>query len=262
MGVAISTIKEVVREAGQLALLYHGKVSKSFKADLTIVTEADKAIEDFLRVSLTSIAPDFGYISEEDEEIQAPAPGEEYSWVVDALDGTLAFQAQIPIWTPAVCVLKGNVPVAGAAYNPITDEMFWADLQGPGFCNDDPLQPTYSAELERTTFLFGPTNYHKLFQVEGFPGRIYCLGAPIYQLCLTARGAVSAMFFNPAIKIWDLALPFILLDRVGAALVYASGKPVDISDLMDRSTVPEPVFAGGVEMVNLLRQQIITFKAD
>jgi fructose-1,6-bisphosphatase/inositol monophosphatase family enzyme len=163
------------------------------------------------------------------------------------------------IWTPAVCLLKGSQPVAGAAFNPITNDLFWADEEGPAFCNDEPLQPTYSAELERTTFLFGPTNYHKLFKVVDFPGRIYCLGAPIYQLCLTARGAVSAMFFNPAIKLWDLALPSILLERVGAVLVYASGRPVEMAELLDRRLVPEPIFAGGAEMVEILRQRIVTY---
>jgi myo-inositol-1(or 4)-monophosphatase len=259
MNSEIDEIKQIVTSAGKQALPYHGKVSKSFKSDMSIFTEADAAIENFLHEALTELKPNYGYISEEDDENQPPLDGERHSWVVDALDGTLAFQAKIPLWTPAVCVLDGTVPVAGAAYNPVTDELFWADRTGPGFCNNDPLKPEYSAELERTTFLFGPTNYHKLFRVEGFPGRIYCLGAPIYQLCLTARGAVSAMFFNPAVRIWDLAFPALLLERAGAQLIYASGNPVTLPDLMDRSVVPEPFFAGGAEMIERLRNEIVIY---
>lgn len=259
MSLRIESLLETVREAGQLAMLYHGKVSRSLKSDMTIVTEADEAIESFLKVSLALLAPGYGFIGEETEESKEPAPGETRSWVVDALDGTLAFAAGIPIWTPAITVVDGHRPIAGAAFNPLTNELFWADEEGGAYCNGEPLQIRDSTALDRNSIIIGPTNHHHLFEVD-FPGRIYCMGAPIYQLCLTARGTVPAMFFNPAVYLWDLALPSLLLERAGGVLVYASGRPVDISQLMDRRRIPEPIFAGGREMVALLRQRI-TYKA-
>jgi fructose-1,6-bisphosphatase/inositol monophosphatase family enzyme len=110
--------------------------------------------------------------------------------------------------------------------------------------------------MKPNSFIFGPTNHHRTFTID-FPGRVYCLGAPIYQLCLTAQGAVDAYFFDRSINLWDLALPSILLERAGAVLVYASGRPVELSELMDRKKVPEPVFAGGREMVAQLRDRIV-----
>lgn len=255
MTVHIDQIKEVVREAGDLALLYYGKVSRSLKADLSIVTEADTAIEDFIRMSLTALAPDYGFIGEETEDDKPPAAGETYSWVVDSLDGTRAFATRIPIWTPAVCLLDGARPVAGAAINPVTGEMFWADMAGGAFCDDGPLAPDYPTALEPNAILLGPTNHHLLFNVD-FPGRIYCLGAPIYQLCLVAKGAAAAMFFDPNVNLWDLALPSILIERAGGVLVYASGRAVDTAELMDRSKIKEPIFAGGAEMVEIIRGRI------
>lgn len=255
MSVNIADVKKIVAEAGQLALLYYGKVSKSLKADLSVVTEADAALENFLRLSLADLAPDYGYIGEETEESREPAAGEERSWVVDALDGSRAFEARMPLWMPAVCLLKGDRPISGAAVNPVTGELFWADEEGPAMCNDEPLRPAYSNHLRPNTYILGPTNHHRTFKID-FPGRIYCLGAPIYQLCLLAKGAASALFFDPAVNLWDLAFPSILLERVGAALVYASGCPVEISELIDRRKIHEPIFAGGAEMVDLLRQRI------
>ena len=255
MPVKITDLKQIVVEAGQLALFYYGKVSKSVKADLSVVTEADAAVENFLRLALTALAPEYGYIGEETEEARPPAAGEEHAWVVDALDGSRAFTAQMPLWVPAVCLMKGGRPVAGAAINPITRELFWADEDGPAFCNDEPLHPEFSATLEANTFIFGPTNHHRTFTVD-FPGRIYCLGAPIYQLCLVAKGAVSGLFFDPSVNLWDLAFPSLLFERTGAVMVYASGRPVVLSELMGRSKISEPIFAGGAEMVDLLRQRI------
>ena len=255
MSAEIADIKQIVAEAGELALLYYGKVSRSIKADLSVVSEADTAVESFLRLSLTALAPRYGYIGEETEDSRPPAPGEAHAWVVDALDGSRAFVAQLPLWTPTVCLLDGDRPVAGAAVNPVTGELFWADQDGPAYCNDEPLRPAFSTALEPNTLILGPTNYHRTFTVD-FPGRIYCLGAPIYQLCLVAKGAVSGMFFDPAVNLWDLALPSLLLERVGAVLVYASGRPVDLSELMGRSTIPEPIFAGSPELVDVLRERI------
>jgi fructose-1,6-bisphosphatase/inositol monophosphatase family enzyme len=255
MAVNIDEVKRIVVEAGQLALRYYGKSSHALKADLSVVTEADTALEVFFKKALSDLAPRYGYIGEETEESLDPAPGEDHSWVVDALDGSRAFANRLPLWTPAVCLLRGDRPIAGAAINPVTQELFWADEYGPVYCGDEPLHPSLPAELKPNTCILGPTNYHRTFRPD-FPGRIYCLGAPIYQMCLVAKGSAAGFFFDPAINLWDLALPSIFLERTGAVLVYASGRPVDISELMNRRVVPEPVFAGGREMVQLLRQRI------
>jgi myo-inositol-1(or 4)-monophosphatase len=255
MPVGIEDIKQVVLQAGQLALLYQGKVTASVKADLSVVTEADAAIEGFLKLALAALAPDYGYLGEETQETRPPSAGETHYWVVDALDGSRAFSARMPLWTPAVCLMRADRPVAGAAFNPVTGELFWCDESGPAYCNEEPLHPDLGAEMKPNTIILGPTNYHRTFAVD-FPGRIYCLGAPIYQLCLVAKGSAKAFFFDPSVNLWDLALPSLLLRLTGAELVYASGRAVALSELMDRRQIPEPILAGGAEMVAQLRERI------
>ncbi len=255
MAADIEAIKDIVRAAGEMCLLYYGRVSTAIKADLSVVTEADVAVENFLKLALTGLAPGYGYIGEETEESRPPAAGEKHSWVVDALDGSRAFSARLPLWTPAVCLLRGSRPVAGAAYNPLTRELFWTAEDLPAFCNDEPLNPRYETTAKPNTVVLGPTNHHREFRVD-FPGRVYCLGAPIYQLCLVAKGSAQAFFFDPSVNLWDLALPSLLLAKTGAILVYASGRPVAIDELMDRRRVPEPLFAGGAAMVDILRRQV------
>jgi myo-inositol-1(or 4)-monophosphatase len=256
MSVAIADVRQIVTEAGQLALGYYGKVTGSVKADQSVFSEADGAVEDFLRSSLLALEPGYGYIGEETADSRPAAAGETRVWVVDAIDGSRAFVAGMPLWMPAVCLMDGVTPIAGAAINPVTNELFWADVDGPGWCNDQALvRRPAPATLEPNTFIFGPSNYQRTFEVD-FPGRIYCLGAPIYQLCLLAKGAVSGLFFDAAVNLWDLALPTILLDRVGAVLRYASGDPVDLGALIGRDKVPEALYAGSPEMVEILRGRI------
>ena len=112
-----------------------------------------------------------------------------------------------------------------------------------------------SLKLEPNAFVIGPTNHHRLFTID-FPGRVYCFGEPIYQMCLVAKGSVSGLFFDAAINLWDLALPTLLFEKVGATLAYASGRPVELAELMNRQVVPEPVFAGHPETVAMLRERV------
>src|SRR6266511_5479708 len=100
MAVDIEDVKRIVVEAGQLARLYYGKVTRSIKADLSVETEADDALEHFFRLSLTALAPRYGYIGEETDEVREPAPGEEHAWVVDAPHGTPPFPARTPLRPP------------------------------------------------------------------------------------------------------------------------------------------------------------------
>jgi myo-inositol-1(or 4)-monophosphatase len=253
--VDIEEIKRIVLAAGDLCRIYYGRVSTAIKADLSVVTEADTAVENYLKLALTGLAPDYGYIGEETEESRPPASGETHSWVVDALDGSRAFSARLPLWTPAVCLLRGDRPVAGAAFNPLTNELFWSAEGTVAYCNDEPLQPRYETSAKPNTVVLGTTNHHRTFKVD-FPGRVYCLGAPIYQLCLVAKGAAQGFFFDPSVNLWDLALPALLLEKAGAKLVYGSGRPVAVGELMDRRCISEPIFAGGAEMVEILRRHV------
>ena len=196
MSLTMEDIKGVVREAGQLALLYSGKVHKGLKADQSVVTEADNAIESFLRLSLTRLAPTYGYLGEETEENKLPADGETRYWVVDALDGSRAFAAGIPLWMPAICLMDGNHATAGAAFNPITGELFWADTEGPAWCGDRPLRPDYSVEMKPNTFIFGPTNHHRSFHID-FPGRVYCLAPRSTNFACSPKARSKVSFLTP-----------------------------------------------------------------
>jgi hypothetical protein len=67
---------------------------------------------------------------------------------------------------------------------------------------------------------------------------------------------VAGLFFDPAVNLWDLAFPSLLLDRIGAVLVHASGRPVELGALIGRDKVPEALHAGSPETVGILRQRI------
>jgi myo-inositol-1(or 4)-monophosphatase len=201
MPIAIADVRQIVDEAGRLALLYYGKVSGSLKADLSMVSEAYHAVEHFVRLSLTALAPDYGYIGEETEESRPPTAGETRSWVVDALDGSRAFVSGLPLWMPAVSLMEGDRPIAGAAINPITGELFWPTTTARPF-NETPSRPTWPSMSGRRRS--SPGRRTTTGRSPDFPGRIYCLGAPITSSAWSP-GRPGRLFFDPAVNLWDVA---------------------------------------------------------
>ena len=95
---------ELLKTAGDIAMKYYRKVTPSFKEDMSMVTEADRAVQDYLAGRFTQRFPSAGLIAEEDHLRKAPAECET-SFVIDPIDGTASFVGGTPVWGVAVGVI-------------------------------------------------------------------------------------------------------------------------------------------------------------
>ena len=103
----------IVREAGALAAsTFRGENLKSWtKAGDSPVSEADIAVDRFLRERLTRLAPDCGWLSEETEDDRARLGGARL-WIVDPIDGTRAYVAGRIDWSVSVALVENGRPIA------------------------------------------------------------------------------------------------------------------------------------------------------
>ena len=92
---------ELSHEAARTALpFFRGEFAQENKAGpgaFDPVTEADRAAEAAIRRLIAARYPDHGVIGEEYGEDR---PDAEQVWVLDPIDGTRAFIAGLPLWTP------------------------------------------------------------------------------------------------------------------------------------------------------------------
>ncbi len=104
----IDIVKQIVKEAGDIALDYFGRTVGVRKKDLSIVTEADIEVGRFLTERLQKEFPGYGIINEEEEKPFAASllQAAEYVWVIDPIDGTASFNSRLPTWGIAVGLLK------------------------------------------------------------------------------------------------------------------------------------------------------------
>lgn len=126
----------------------------SYKQGGSPVTEADLAVDTFLKNWLGAVAPAYGWLSEEtlDDSTRLTRP---IAWVVDPIDGTRAFARGDADWTVAIGIVADEVPVAGFVFAPVSDEMFEMTPGDVSRRNGEPISPTGRDTLV-DAFVAGP----------------------------------------------------------------------------------------------------------
>lgn len=218
----LALIEAAVREAGVIA-------KRAFDANDAVVwdkvenhpvTDADIAVNDFLAKVLKPSRPDYGWLSEEtkDDHSRHACPR---TFVVDPIDGTRAFIDRSPNFAVSVAIIENGVSVAGALYNPLTEEMFTAHKGGGAFLNGQPISPTTRTRLEGCRMIGYPRKFRRL----GWPDMdVHVANSMAYRIALVASGQADAtVSFTPKSD-WDLAAAELIAHEAGAVITDLRGK--------------------------------------
>ena len=191
--------------------------SKSSPTD--VVSEADYAAERAIRDLLTARRPGDAILGEEGGETQA---GEGLRWIVDPLDGTVNFLYGVPQWCVSVAVYDDDGGLAGAVFDPLRDELFCAERDGPTTLNGTTVQGSASADLESSLVAtgFGYEATVRSVQAEVVARvlprvrDIRRMGSAAVDLAWTAAGRYDA-FYERGVQVWDIAAGTLLCERAG-----------------------------------------------
>src|SRR3978361_1498550 len=121
------------RDFGELAEL---QVAKKAPADF--VSAADLKAEQAIFEALTAARPGYGFLGEERGLIEGT--DKTHTWIADPLDATTNFLHAIPHFAVTVALERDKQIVAGVPFNPITNELFWAERGKGCFMNDKRLR--------------------------------------------------------------------------------------------------------------------------
>src|ERR1700742_5359332 len=128
------------RDFGEIEQL---QVSRKGPADF--VSMADKRAEQTIVEELRNARPDWGMLLEEGGEIEGnPAKPR---WIVDPLDGTTNFLHGIPHFAISIGLERDGEIVAGVIYEPVRDEMYWAEKGAGAYVNDRRLRVSARRQL-------------------------------------------------------------------------------------------------------------------
>ncbi len=101
-----------------------------------IVTDVDKRSEAYAKEMINKYRRSDGMWGEEGDYYEGSSG---YMWIVDPLDGTYNFALGIPLFCVSVAVCQEGKPVVGVIYDPLHDEMFWAEKGKGAFLNHKKL---------------------------------------------------------------------------------------------------------------------------
>ena len=226
----LETAIEAARRAGQaVAERYPAAHDLTVKGYRDVVTEVDLIAERIVLETIRARYPDHTIVSEEAGTTATDSP---YSWIIDPIDGTTNYSRRLPICAVSVGLLKRDVPIAGAIYDPLHDHMFAAQRGEGAQLNDAPIHASQVGALEDA--LVGLDWGHADEVRErtlGFIDRVapLCrtvrtLGSATLALAYVAAGWLDA-YFNLGMKPWDTAAGIVLIAEAGGRITTPEGQP-------------------------------------
>jgi myo-inositol-1(or 4)-monophosphatase len=216
--------KRLIRDFGEVEQL---QVSRKGPADF--VSAADKRTEDILFNELRKARPEFGFLMEESGEVAGKDTSNR--WIIDPLDGTTNFLHGIPHFAISIALERDREPYAGVIYNPITDELYWAEKGKGAHLKDRRLRVSGRDKMEDAIFatgipFLGAKNHALVLkQIESVMGQcagIRRFGAAALDLAYTAAGRFDG-FWESGIQAWDMAAGIVIAREAGALVTEIDG---------------------------------------
>ena len=125
--------KKLIRDFGEVEKL---QVSKKGSADF--VTNADIKTEKILIDELKKAKPNYSILSEENG--LETNKDKENLWIIDPIDGTINFLHGIPHFAISIALMSKKEIVSGIIYDPIKDELFYAEKNNGAFLNNQRIR--------------------------------------------------------------------------------------------------------------------------
>ena len=226
-------LEATARAAGAIALKYYGGDYKRWsKEGGSPVTEADLAVNRFLHEQLTGARPDYGWLSEESADDPSRLAKDKV-FVIDPIDGTIAFLKNRPHFTICAAVVTEGRPVCGVVFNPASNELYAARAGGGARRNGEPVRVGGRDRLEDAAML---GSRDELTRSPWPAMHVQNRNSVAYRVALVADGSADASVSLSAKRDWDLAAADIILTEAGGVLTDAHGAPL----LYNRATTRQP----------------------
>lgn len=236
---AMNVMRAAVEKAGRALRRDFGEIENlqvSKKGPGDFVTQADLKAEKILFEELTEARPGYGFIMEEHGVVEGSDAT--HRWIIDPLDGTTNFLHGIPHFAISVALERDGTLVAGVIYNPITDEIFWAErgqgAYGPGgrlrVAGRDTLSETIiSSGMPYKESGKRPEWQDKITSLSNDVGDIRTFGSAALDLAYLAAGRVDG-YVEIGLKAWDMAAGIVLVREAGGLVSDHSNRQKMIAD--------------------------------
>ncbi|MBL6642356.1 MAG: inositol monophosphatase [PS1 clade bacterium] len=221
---AMNVMRAAVEKAGRALRRDFGEVENlqvSKKGPGDFVSQADLKAEKILFEELSEARPGYGFLMEEHGVVEGADTT--HRWIIDPLDGTTNFLHGIPHFAISVALEREGTLVAGVVYNPITDELFFAERGQGAYGPSGRLRVAARDRLSDTIISSGmpykesgkrPEWQDKIIALSNNVGDIRTFGSAALDLAYVAAGRVDG-YVEMGLGAWDLAAGIVLVREAG-----------------------------------------------
>lgn len=222
-----------VREAVAVASRERRSLVVETKPDGSLVTNVDRAIEEFLRDALRKCVPGAGFWG---EEMGRDEDRPEGLWLIDPIDGTTNFAHGSPLWGISVALCVGDQLIGGSVALPDLGELYSGGQTCGAFLNGEPMRQIVPGPIER----FQPISVNDTTgRIHGLPGKHRCSGCFVIDGCFTAMGRFRALY-GANEHLYDVAACVLIASEVGMDYHYLDGTRLDLSQLKSGGKIINP----------------------
>ena len=232
---ASKAARRLVRDFGEVEQL---QVSKKGPADF--VTTADRTAERTLRAELSKVRPGYGFLFEEGGAVAGTDTSNR--WIIDPLDGTTNFLHGIPHFAISIGLERDGEPYAGVVYEPVHDEMYWAEKGAGAHLNGRRIRVSARRKFNESLFATGipfmgardhPRFLKELAAVMAGSAGVRRFGSAALDLAYVAAGRYDG-FWESGLYPWDVAAGVVLVREAGGFVSEIGGAPhrLDSADIL------------------------------
>jgi len=229
--VCIKASKIIIRDFGEIEKL---QVSKKGPGDF--VTKTDQKVEEIIIEELERARPGYNFIAEEGGTTKEKKS--EFTWIIDPIDGTNNFLHGIPHFAISIGLEKNNEVIAGMIFDPIKNEMFFAEKGRGAYLNNSRIRVSSRNIIADSIALTGGPAYaesnKKIFYEEYIAmcnnfNQVRKLGSAALDLAYIAAGRAE-IFWHKNLKYWDIAAGLIIVREAGGTITDFRGKTFDFTN--------------------------------
>ena len=205
--------KSLIRDFGEIE---HLQVSMKGPSDF--VTNADKKVEKILIDELSKAKKNYSILSEESGYIKND--DEDNIWIIDPIDGTTNLFHGVPHFCICIALKSYEVITTGLIFDPIKDEMFYAEKNNGSYLNNKRIRVSRKKNLNECLFASNGKKY-KNFELANRNS-----GSAALDMAYVASGRYDG-FFQENLNLWDIASGILLIQEAGGIINKADIKKIN-----------------------------------
>lgn len=227
----LESVVDIARQAGDLLKeKFNEPHTIEYKGLINLVTEADHASEERIISKIRETYPDHDILTEESKGI---ATGAVFRWIIDPLDGTTNYAHGYPVFCVSVALERKGEICFGAVYNPMLNEMFFAEKGAGAFLNGKRIRVSDTEDLTKSLLATGfpydvrdsrENNLDHFNRMAVNAQAIRRAGAAALDMAYVAAGRFDG-FWELKLMPWDTAAAWLLVEEAGGCVTDLSGSP-------------------------------------